>query len=77
MHAELLPLDVREASAVGGQHSSSTCVSPSSRAAGMTVLLAPEPVDDYGVDDQIGFHEDPEDPVDQDASQFDINFFLT
>ena len=43
----------------------------------MTVLLAPEPVDDDGVDDQIDFHEYPEDPVDQDASQFDTNFFLS
>ena len=43
----------------------------------MTVLLAPEPVDDDGVDDQIDFHEDPKDTVDQDASQFDINFFLS
>eukprot|EP00588_Corethron_pennatum_P010149 CAMPEP_0194273698 /NCGR_PEP_ID=MMETSP0169-20130528/6985_1 /TAXON_ID=218684 /ORGANISM="Corethron pennatum, Strain L29A3" /LENGTH=285 /DNA_ID=CAMNT_0039016727 /DNA_START=220 /DNA_END=1077 /DNA_ORIENTATION=- len=36
-------------------------------------VSAPEPVDDDGVDDQIDFNEDREDPVDQDVSQFNIN----
>jgi len=37
-------------------------------------ISAPEPVDDGNdVDDQIDFHEDRKDPVDQNASKFDMN----